>query len=131
MTRLHHVGIVVSDLVRYESNMLFEKKLIEVIDPVQKAKLSLYSNFSDSFVELIQPLEESSFTWNALQKNGNHVHHFCYQEKTYSEVLALAAKHRLIEVLKPVPALLFDNKLVCFYFNRNKQLIEFLINPEL
>ena len=129
-TQLHHVGIVVSDIDRYEPNMLFEKKLADVVDPVQKARLCLYSNFSDSHIELIQPLDESSFTWNALQKNGNHVHHLCYEKKSYEEVQELTRKYRMIEVMKPVPAVLFNNKLVCFYFNRNKQLIEFLINPE-
>ncbi len=127
MLKHHHIGIVVSDINRYESNMLFDQKLLDVIDPIQKARLTLYSNFSNSYIELIQPLETSSFTWNALQKNGNHYHHICYEADTLASVLDITSKYKMIEVLKPVPAVLFNNKLVCFYFNRNKQLVEFLI----
>lgn len=126
--RLHHAGFIVNNLEAFEKNLLFEEKQIQVFDPVQQANLALYKNYSDSYIELIQPLNEKSFTWNALQKSGNHFHHFCYEVGTPEELHSIVSDLKLIEILKPVPALLFDNKMVTFYYSRNKQIVEFLIN---
>ncbi|MBL7933733.1 MAG: VOC family protein [Bacteroidia bacterium] len=123
----HHSGFVVKDLARSEKNLIYQEKLKEVIDPVQQARLSLYTNFSGGHIELIEPLNDQAYTWEALQKKGNHFHHFCYTVANATELNTIIEKYRLIEVLKPVPAILFDNKLVCFYYSRNKELIEFLI----
>jgi methylmalonyl-CoA/ethylmalonyl-CoA epimerase len=124
----HHLGFVVNNIEKYESNLLFDKKIYEVIDPIQKAKLSLYKNFGTSYIELIEPLEETSFTWRTLKKNGNTFHHLCYEIDKLDKLFDLQEKQRWIEILKPVPALLFDNKLVAFYLDRNRQIIEILIN---
>ena len=123
----HHIGFIVKDIISYERGLLFEKKIIEVFDPIQNAKLSLYSNYADSFIELIQPLKENSFTWNALNRFGNHYHHVCYSVYNFEELEPIVRKLKLIKILGPVPALLFDNKLVTFYIDRNKKIIEFLI----
>jgi hypothetical protein len=123
----HHIGFIVKDIILYEKSLLFEKKINEVYDPIQNAKLCLYSNYSDSFIELIQPLNENSFTWNALNRFGNHYHHACYSVSNLEELEAFVRKLKLVKILDPVPALLFDNKLVTFYIDRNKKIIEFLI----
>ena len=77
--KLHHIGYVVKDIVQYEKSLIFEKKVKELFDPVQNSKMALYENYSDSFIELIQPLNEESFTYNFLQKNGSSYHHLCYE----------------------------------------------------
>jgi methylmalonyl-CoA/ethylmalonyl-CoA epimerase len=130
MIRLHHTGFVVENIDQYEKKMFFERKLKDVVDNVQNARLSLYENFAGSgvYIELIQPLNENAFTMNALKKNGNHFNHFCYSVDSAEEMYEVAGKERLISVLGPVPALLFDNKNVAFYYGRNRQIIEFLIN---
>lgn len=126
--RLHHTGFIVRDIDEYQKKMLFEEKLKEVIDPVQMARLALYRNFSESMIELIQPLNENSFTWNSLQKQGNHFAHFCYIVSNIGELEMIVHKYNLIHVLEPVPAPLFNDRLVTFYYNRNKQIVEFLID---
>lgn len=123
----HHTGFIVKNILEYESNLIFEEKILEVFDPIQNAKLSLYSNFSNSFIELIEPLGKSSLTWNSLQKFGNHFHHLCYSVKNMEELQIIVKSKMLIKILDPVPAVLFDNNLVAFYLGRNKQIIEFLI----
>jgi hypothetical protein len=125
---LHHSGFVVSNIDEWEKKMIFEEKIKEVVDEIQHAKLSLYKNFGSSYIELIQPLNESSFTWNALRKSGNHFNHFCYSISSEEELAQYIKKYSLIKVLSWVPALLFDNKLVSFYYTRNKQIVEFLIS---
>jgi hypothetical protein len=126
----HHTGFVVNDIIRFEKKMIFEQKVKEVFDPVQQARLSLYTNFSNGFIELIQPLQENAYTWEALKRRGNHFHHMCYAVENTARLAKIVHTYKLIEVLKPVPAFLFDNKPVCFYYTRNKELVEFLIDSE-
>jgi hypothetical protein len=126
--KFHHSGFIVKDIDSWEAKMVYEAKIADVIDPVQNARLCLYTHFAgDSFIELIQPLDEQAFTWKSLQKAGNHFNHFCYSVDTLEEVSNFAVENKLIPVLGPVKALLFEGKLVVFYYTRNKQIIEFLI----
>ena len=125
--KLHHIGYVVKDIEQYEKNLLFEKKVIELFDPVQNSKMALYSNFNESYIELIQPINEQSFTYNFLQKSGGGYHHLCYEIKSRDELMKVAADQKLISIKGPIPAILFGNREVWFYFSRNKQIVEFVI----
>jgi hypothetical protein len=125
---LHHLGFVVSDIAHYEKHLFFEKKIKEVTDPIQNSKLSLYESFGSCFLELIQPLNEKSFTYNFLKKNGNQFHHLCYKIESEDKLADIVSKQKLILIRGPIPAVLFDNNDVYFYYTRNKQVIEFLIS---
>lgn len=125
--KLHHIGYVVRNIKKFESKMLFEKKINEVYDDKQHAVLSLYKNFSNSYIELIEPLNEKAFTWNQLQKKGDHFHHLCYTINSREELDALVAQEKMIEIIKSIPAKLFEMKQVSFYLSKNKQIVEFLI----
>jgi len=126
--KLHHTGFVIKNIDTWEINMVYEKKIADIYDPVQNARLALYSNYSDTMIELIQPHNERAFTWNSLMKYGNHFNHFCYEIDDYSDLNTIVSKMRMIKVLGPVPALLFDMREVVFYFTKNSQIVEFLIN---
>jgi hypothetical protein len=125
--KLHHIGYVVKDIAQYEKNLIFEKKIKELFDPVQNSNMALYLNFTDSLIELIQPLNEESFTYNFLQKNGSSYHHLCYEIGSESELKELVDSQKLIKVKGPVPAILFDGRMVWFFYSRNKQIVEFVL----
>ena len=125
--KLHHIGYVVKDIAQYEKNLIFEKKIKELFDPVQNSNMALYLNFTDSLIELIQPLNEESFTYNFLQKNGSSYHHLCYEISSESELKELIDSQKLIKVKGPVPAILFDGRMVWFFYSRNKQIVEFVL----
>lgn len=125
--RLHHIGYVVKDIDQYEKGLIIEKKVKELFDPVQNSKMALYSNFSDSFIELIQPLTTDAFTYNFLQKSGGGYHHLCYEVASQQEMKDIVALQKMIMVKGPIPAILFDNREVWFYYSRNKQVVEFVI----
>ena len=126
--RFHHTGLVVESIGTFESKLLYEEKILEVLDPMQDAKLALYKNFGDSFIELIEPLSPAAFTWNFLRKvNSPLYHHFCYEVADENELEKIQIKYRLIPILDPIPAKLFNDELVCFFYTRNKMIIEFLI----
>ena len=125
--KLHHIGYVVKDIVQYEKNLIFEKNIKELFDPVQNINMALYLNFTDSLIELIQPLNEESFTYNFLQKNGSSYHHLCYEISSESELKELVESQKLIKVKGPIPAILFDGRMVWFFYSRNKQIVEFVL----
>jgi len=125
--KLHHIGYVVKDIAQYEKNLIFEKKIKELFDPVQNSNMALYLNFTDSLIELIQPLNEESFTYNFLQKNGSSYHHLCYEISSESELKELVESQKLIKVKGPIPAILFDGRMVWFFYSRNKQIVEFVL----
>ena len=124
---LHHIGYVVNDISLYEKNLLFEKKEREIFDPLQNSMMALYLNFGNSLVELIHPLNEKSFTYNYLQKNGSSYHHLCYEVSSRDEIAHFAGEKKLILVKGPLPAILFNNREVWFYYTRNKQIVEFVL----
>jgi methylmalonyl-CoA/ethylmalonyl-CoA epimerase len=125
--KLHHTGFIVQNREKYLAHLIYQERIKEVYDPVQDAYLTLLSNFSDSFIELIQPVSEKSQTYNFLKKNGEGFHHFCYEIADQKQLDDIEASYKLIKVFGPVPAILFDNKQVVFYFNRNRQIVEFLL----
>lgn len=125
--RLHHIGIVVNDIEKYETSMIFEEKVLQVTDPVQQSILALYKNFGSCYIELIQPINENSYTMNFLKKNGNRFHHLCFEVASKEIMLEIVGQKKLIYINGPFPAILFDNRHVYFYFSRNKEIVEFLI----
>jgi hypothetical protein len=125
--KLHHIGFVVKNLEQYEKSLIHNGKIKEVIDSIQNARLSLYQGFGDYFIEIIQPINEDSFTWDFSKKNSNSYHHSCFEMNTIDSVIDFAKKNRLLQLLGPVPATLFDGRNVMFFYDRNKNIIEFLI----
>ena len=127
--KLHHTGFVVKDIDKYAKNHPLGDCVAEIIDPFQHAKLAIYKNHSEVLIELIQPLNEQAFTWNALGKNGNHFHHFCYTINSISGADKYASAFKMLKVLGPVPGGVFGGWEVVCYDSRNQQVVEFLIDP--
>lgn len=126
--KFHHFGLIVSSIIDFEKKIIYEEKLVEVIDSLQNAKLALYKNYGDSFIELIEPLSSKSFTWNHLKSiNYSPYHHFCYEVDNYTELKHIESKYRLLPILGPVPAKLFNERDVAFFYTRGKMIVEFLI----
>lgn len=124
--RMHHVGYVVRDLLKFQETMpLLETKKI-VFDPVQNAKIGLFSAGGGCFVELIEPTDESSFTWNFLRKNGESIHHVCYEGFGPSDIEQIIRDHRMLRLRGPLYANLFERDVV-FAMTRSRAIIEFLL----
>jgi len=125
--KLHHIGIVVKNINEYEKKFIYEKKIKEVVDPIQNARLCLYASYSETLIELIEPLNEKSFVWNALIKRGNHIHHLCYMHEDLEEVIIQTKKLGFLQIFGPIKATLFSDKMVIFFYTKNKEIVEFLI----
>jgi len=120
--KIHHIGYVVKNIEKYKKNLVIDKIVKEVYDEIQQAKLSLIKS-ENIFIELIEPQNENSFTYNFLQKSGGY-HHLCY-ETTKKEAEYLIKEKKMIKVLDWVYAPLLDGN-VCFAYNRNKEIVEFV-----
>lgn len=125
--KIHHIGFVVKDIDFFEKNLIYTEIINKVYDPIQKAKLALYlvDQKDSSMIELIQPIDEKSLTFNFLKNNRNNFHHICYQIDSFKYLKYFENNYRLIKVFGPVKSILFDRNVV-FYFNRNKQIVEFV-----
>lgn len=127
---LHHVGIIVNDVEKAAEQLPKGKLINDVYDPLQDARLVLYENFGSSYLELIQPLTESSPTWNQLKVNNNHINHFCYAGKSRDDVEILINDLNLLRVSRWMPAILFPDCEVMFCYSRAKIMLEFLVKND-
>jgi len=126
--KIHHIGYVVSDIEQgielfrdtYGYKLLKER----TYDPVQHVWLVLLSSDNNYLVELIQPCDEASPSFDFMQKGGG-MHHFCYEVYDFEETIKILQKKNHILFKKPVEAILLDNRKVAFLFSKiDKKIIE-------
>lgn len=126
--KIHHLGYLVSSIPEFESHLVYERKVKQVFDPIQKADLALYETGEGPFIELIEPKAQDAFTFQSLQKNGSGFHHLCYQLPDQSTLEEAVDRYLWIPIKKPMPAVLFGGDFVSFYMDRNRQIVEILID---
>ena len=120
--KIHHIGYVVKNIEKYKKNLIIEETVKKVYDETQKANLVLIKT-QNIFIELIEPVSKESFTYNFLQKGGGY-HHLCFQTSK-EEAEQFIKNKKMIKVLDWVYAPLLDAE-VCFAYNRNKEIVEFV-----
>jgi methylmalonyl-CoA/ethylmalonyl-CoA epimerase len=100
-------------------------------DNLQKVDLYLLEHDLHPRIELVKPYEKDSPVNSYLKKTDNIIYHYCYEVKNFEQVVTnLKEKFRIFNVSKPKPAILFDNRLVTFYYINNVGLIELLENEK-
>ena len=128
VSRIHHFGLLVTDIERFLSQSIWELRGPIVSDPVQLARLCMVAPAGDAaqpLVELIEPLDENSPTWNAM-KRGQRWHHVCLGVPNCNEGDQYIAERRLLPVTPWRPAVLFDGRLIRFAYSRNQELVEMI-----
>ena len=124
--RIHHIGYVVDDIEGYASG--FPGAILEnsVFDPLQGAKLAVYTVGNGVRLEFIQPAGPDSFTWGFLQRSGSGLHHICYEGFELAEVTKAILDRRMLKLRGPMPAVLFGRDVV-FAMTRQKAIVEFML----
>lgn len=127
MMTLHHIGYVVTNAS--DQNVVNDALhlVAEAEDDIQSAKICLYKNSQNELVELVQPLNETSPVWNFLQKQPNTIHHYCY-EISEEDLIKHVSENHLVKIMGPVPAEIFNNRMVVFYVTRDRELVEFILS---
>jgi methylmalonyl-CoA/ethylmalonyl-CoA epimerase len=99
-----------------------------IFDPLQKVHLRLCCSESMPDVEIVTPTDASGPLDSILKQNEYNLYHTCYVTKDLRYSLEQFKQYgiRLLCVSAPKPAILFDNKLVSFYFAKGFGLIELL-----
>ena len=125
---MNHIGIVVKSIDQYVENSFYYKLEKYVFDSIQHSNLGLIlTNDGEPNIELIEPIDENSTTFNFLKKTGGGYHHICYEFASLSSLDSFMNKHRIKKIFGPVKAILFDNKKVVFGITKNREILEFLI----
>ena len=125
----HHFGLAVKD---FNDALLFYKNLRymctdPIIDTVHNVELILCTSKMFPAVELVKPINDQSPITNYLKKNNEMLYHICYEVcNPELDIKTLFSCSRAICVSKPKPAILFDNRLVSFYYLDNIGLVEVL-----
>jgi methylmalonyl-CoA/ethylmalonyl-CoA epimerase len=124
--RIHHLGYVVRNIESFQASLpgLILEKAVD--DPLQNARLALYSVGDGSRVELIQPHDETAFTWAHLDRAGEGLHHICYEGVTHDVLDDILKRHRLFKIRGPMHAVLFDRDVV-FAVTRQRSILEFIL----
>lgn len=126
--KFHHIGYAVSNIAEtaffYTSGGWSVSKTI--IDKVQNSEIAFLSKSYQPLIELVSPIDESSPTSEILNKNGVTLYHICYEVDDIYEAIGIMRKKRFIPLFNPVKAIAFEDRLICYMYNKHVGLIELL-----
>ena len=115
----HHIGVacksIDSAINTYKSIGYKIKNNKIIIDPIQKVRLCVLFKKSHPLIELIEPNKINSPVSRILKLNGPSPYHTCYEVDNIDLAINMLKKLNFILINKPVPAKLFDNRLICFF----------------
>ena len=127
--RFHHFGLAVKDFanaIKFYTNLGF-KCSQPIIDELQKVELILCTSNQFPAVELIKPLSNESPIFSFFKNNNEIIYHTCYEiDNSGNNLEILFNKNREICISKPKPAILFNDRLVSFYYLPDVGIIEIL-----
>tara|TARA_B100001059_G_C17757863_1_gene541014 strand:+ start:342 stop:719 length:378 start_codon:yes stop_codon:yes gene_type:complete len=124
--KIHHIGYVVENINNYADNFPYLQVNKIVKDIKQNARIGLFKNLDTKiFIELIEPLNQRSYTWGFLQKGGG-IHHICYINFNLKKIEIMKKKYKLFHLLGPINSKLFEKKVI-FFMTQEKQIIEFIL----
>lgn len=125
----HHIGIAtnnIDDTVN-KYNVFGYTKTTEVFhDKIQNVFITFMEKPNSPRIELVAPVDQDSPILNTLKKNGTMPYHICYEVSDILEEVEKFKKLKYILVSKIVPAIAFENRLVCFLYSKDSGLIELL-----
>lgn len=128
--KFHHHGLALQD----DADALRVVELLGyavgavVHDPVQDVRLRLCTHPTMPAIEIVMPGDRPGPLDGVLRRHAQLIYHTCYEVADREAALAALeeAGVRLIEVLAPVPAVLFDGRNVSFHTAMGFGLIELL-----
>jgi len=124
----HHVGIATESIEK--TAVLFVEagyKMTDVIfDPKQNVNISFLEKDGSPLLELVEPVDEKSPVRNILNKVGVSAYHFCYEVENLDDSIAQLRQKKYMLLVKPVEAVAFNGRRICFLYNKDAGLIELL-----
>ena len=126
--RLHHVGVLVSDIAfaveLYVQRFGYEIRSSLIHDPVQTAFVQFVSLPTDSaFLEFVAPDGPNSKLSNALRKGGR-VNHLCYSTPFIDDAVQRLWDSGMLVLQVPVPAVAFGGRKIAWLMGSDSVPIE-------
>ena len=128
--KFHHIGIVVRSIEDYLKHSIFSQNIQDpVYDPLQDSNIVLIETDKALFIELIEPVTSEATTYDFLHRSGKSsiFHHTCFEVPNKDFVDNICKKLSIKIFWGPHPAVLFDGKDIMFGYNKNQEIIEFLL----
>ena len=124
----HHVGIAVESIEKTAVYFIEAgyKMTNIVFDPKQNVNISFLEKVGSPLLELVEPVDEKSPVRNILNKVGVSAYHFCYEVENLDDSIAQLRQKKFILLVKPVEAVAFDGRKICFLYHKETGLIELL-----
>lgn len=95
-----------------------------VFDPIQNVRICFLSHTEMPTLELLEPCDEKSPVNDTLRKNGVSPYHICYESDEIDNSVSKLKEMKFYPLSKPVSAVAFNGKKVCFLFRNDVGLLE-------
>ena len=125
----HHIGIAthnIEETTKKYNLFGYHSSTDTFFDPIQNVYITFMEKLNSPRLELVAPVDQDSPILNTLNKNGTIPYHFCYEVNDIVEEVETLKKMKFLMVSKIVPAVAFNNRLVCFLYSKESGLIELL-----
>ena len=124
----HHVGIAVESIERTATFFMDAgyKMTIVIFDPKQNVNISFLEKTGSPLLELVEPVDEKSPVRNILNKVGVSAYHFCYEVENLDDSITQLRQKKFMLLVKPVEAVAFNGRKICFLYHKETGLIELL-----
>ena len=124
----HHVGIAVESIEKTAALFIEAgyKMTNIVFDPKQNVNISFLQKQDNPLLELVEPVDEKSPVRNILHKVGVSAYHFCYEVENLDDSIKLLRQKKFMLLIKPIEAVAFNGRRICFLYNKDTGLIELL-----
>ncbi|MCW3108303.1 MAG: lactoylglutathione lyase [Segetibacter sp.] len=125
----HHIGVATSDIEKaIEVYKKLGYRLVDEIitDPIQHVRICFMYLEKHPLVELVAPIDETSPVHKILKKSNATPYHTCYEVDNIEESISAFKQIKFILISKPVPAIAFAGRSICFLFHQHIGLVELL-----
>lgn len=126
---LHHYGFATSniaDCLEAYKALGYEATTNIIEDKIQNVRLLFLKRPGEALIELVEPIDERSPVSAILKKSGPTLYHICYEVEDIAQSISELRAKKYLVVVKPVPAIAFNNRLISFLYHKHTGLIELL-----
>lgn len=131
--RFHHFGLAASDP---DKAAAFVQQLgyecgSSVVDPLQNVQLRWCEKVGSPSIEIVSATDTDGPLTKILAMHPTSFYHLCFEIEVSGEEMVdslRASGSRVVTVIPPTPAVLFNGRLVSFHFVQGFGLIELLQN---
>jgi len=124
----HHVGIAAESIERTMELFIEAGYTMTSVffDSKQNVNISFLEKTGSPLLELVEPVNEKSPVRNILNKVGVSAYHLCYEVENLDESIAHLRQKKFMLLAKPVEAVAFNERRICFLYHKETGLVELL-----